>query len=371
MGRGPALSVLSATLPAVLSAVLALLSLTACTRPSAKPQAFAVSESFETRPGAFVRALAVDGPALWVATSDGVLKIDRKSGRMQGSYTTESGLMVNYVFTVSPAPDGNIWFGTNGGGLARVEGERVKTYHVPDGLADPWVYNIAYQRDGTLWAGTWNGVSRWDGEKLTSYGVKDGLINRWVYAVAVDLDDSVWFGTEGGLSRFDGKTWKSWTHADGLGAPNKARLPASPNTGYGALKSGERHHHDLSALDAEGRETYNENYVFSLLIDPEGVKWIGNWGGGLSRFDGKTWKNFTAEDGLAGNVVYAIAREPSGRLWFGTHRGLCTYDGKTWFTVPPSGRYQAKDVYAVTADPDGSVWMGYKGGVARVRPVGP
>jgi len=347
-------------------AVCGMMTAMGCATRSAPPT-FAVVESFETGASAFVRAVSVDGPSLWVATSEGVLKIDRATGAMVRNYTRREGLMVDYVFAVSTDRRGTTWLGTNSGGLARVDGDRVTTFHVRDGLADPWVYHMAYQRDGTMWIGTWNGVSRFDGSRFTNYRVEDGLINRWVYAVAVDRDDSVWFGTEGGVSRFDSRAWTSWTHADGLGAPNAARLKASDNTGFGTLTAGNRHRHDLTSLDPEGRETYNENYVFSLLIDPRGVKWVGTWGGGVARFDGKTWTNFTTQDGLAGNVVYAIAQDPTGRLWVGTNHGLSTYDGREWTTVPPSQRYTGGDVYAVAVDPDRSVWMGYKGGVARVR----
>ncbi len=328
-----------------------------------------MADSFETDEHAFVRALAIDGPYLWVASSEGALKIDRATGRKIGTYTTQNGLLVNYAFTVSTDSRGTTWLGTNSGGLARIDGDRVKNFHVNDGLADPWVYDIAYQRDGTMWVGTWNGVSRYDGRTFSSYRVEDGLINRWVYAVAVDRDDSVWFGTEGGVSRFDGMNWTSWTHREGLGAPNTMRLKASANTGFGSLTSGTTHRHDLTALDPGGRETYNENYVFSLLIDPLGVKWIGTWGGGVARFDGSSWTNYTTRDGLAGNVVYAIAQDPTGRLWFGTNHGLSTYDGRSWATVPAHQRYAQRDVYAVAIAPDRSVWMGYKGGVARVRAV--
>ena len=31
------------------------------------------------------------------------------------------------------------------------------------------------------------------------------------------------------------------------------------------------------------------------------------------------WVNYTTKDGLAGDIVYAIAQEPSGTLWFGTN----------------------------------------------------
>jgi ligand-binding sensor domain-containing protein len=79
------------------------------------------------------------------------------------------------------------------------------------------------------------------------------------------------------------------------------------------------------------------------------------------------WTNFTTRDGLAGNVVYAIAQDPTGRLWFGTNHGLSTYDGRTWGTVPAEHRYTQRDVYAVVVDPDRSVWIGYKGGVSRVK----
>ncbi len=348
---------------------LFVLPLASCMKKTPPSMKFAVVESFETGENAYVRDLSIDGPYLWVATSEGVLKVDRQTGEMATSYTTRNGLMVNYAFTVSTDPAGTTWLGTNSGGLARVDGDRVKIFHVPDGLADPWVYKIAYQKDGTMWIGTWNGVNRYDGNEFTTYRVDDGLIDRWVYAVAVDLDDSVWFGTEGGLSRFDGRAWKSWTHRDGLGAPNKERLQASPNTGMGSMRSGTDHHHNLTTLGPEGQETYNENYVFSLLIDPEGVKWAGTWGGGVARFDGREWKNYTTAHGLAGNVIYAIERDPSGRMWFGTNHGLSAFDGRNWYKVAPGGRYTGKDVYAVEADPDGSVWLGYKGGVARAAAV--
>ena len=61
----------------------------------------------------------------------------------------------------------------------------------------------------------------------------------------------------------EGDTWRAWTHADGLGAPNEARLPSSKNTGLGT-----RERHDLSVL-RDGRATYNPSYVF-FKLEPEG-----------------------------------------------------------------------------------------------------
>jgi ligand-binding sensor domain-containing protein len=186
------------------------------------------------------------------------------------------------------------------------------------------------------------------------------LVNEWVYGISVDASDRVWFGTEGGVSMFDGKRWRSWTHKDGLGAANRENLPASANTGLGT-----RARHDLSVSTA-GTATYNPNYVFAILAAKDGSVWAGTWGGGAARFDGKAWRNLTSQDGLAGNIVYSIAQQPDGVLWFGTNRGLSRYDGKSWTSFTKRDGLPEEHVYAIAVAPDGDVWAGTKRGVARL-----
>ena len=43
---------------------------------------------------------------------------------------------------------------------------------------------------------------------------------------------------------------------------------------------------------------------------------------GLSLYDGNDWTGFTKDDGLAGNMVFAIAGDIDGSLWIGTDQGL-------------------------------------------------
>ena len=186
------------------------------------------------------------------------------------------------------------------------------------------------------------------------------LVNEWVYGISVDAADRVWFGTEGGVSMFDGKRWTSWTHQQGLGAPNDEKLPASTNTGLGT-----RSRHDLS-VGADGPATYNPNYVFSILAAVDGSVWAGTWGGGVARWDGKTWTNFTVRQGLAGNIVYSMAQDKSGVLWFGTNRGLSRYDGHGFKNLGVAEGLLDQNVYAVAVAPDGDVWAGTRKGVARI-----
>lgn len=353
------------TRPLTLLCALALSSLgIAHAAPSPASNAFPrVIETFEVGKNVYARALTVEPKSntIWVGTSAGVHEIDLATNKARNTFTRASGLANEYVFAIGIDKDGYKWFGTNAGGASRYRDGKWKTYFPMQGLADYWIYSFANQSDGTLWIGTWAGANKVNlrNMKFTTY-VKE-LINEWVYGLAVDKQDRVWFGTEGGVSMYDGKTWRSWTHKDGLGAPNLDNLAASPNTGLGT-----RSRHDLGLLTADGTPTYNPNYVFSIVVAPDQSVWAGTWGGGVSRFDGKRWQNFTTRDGLAGNIVYSIAQEPSGVFWFGTNHGVSRYDGKTWRNYDQKTGLLEDNVYALAVTPNGDIWAGTKRGVARI-----
>jgi ligand-binding sensor domain-containing protein len=350
----------------LLLAALASPAAAALTRPAAAQPAgaapFRVREVFEVGDGVYVRALALEKTrnVLWVGTSAGVHEIDLAAGKPRNTFTRKDGLANEYVFAIGIDRDGHKWFGTNAGGASRYKDGKWKTYFPMHGLADYWIYAFDSQRDGTLWIGTWAGVNRFDlkSGKFTTY-VKE-LVNEWVYGIAVDAQDRVWFGTEGGVTLYDGKTWVSWTHKDGLGAANDDGLPFSANTGLGT-----RSRHDLS-VSSEGRATYNPNYVFAMLAARDGGIWAGTWGGGAARFDGKTWRNYTTRDGLAGNIVYAAIQAPDGALWFGTNKGVSRFDGRRWTSLGEREGLPAPHVYALAATARGDVWVGTRKGVSRI-----
>jgi ligand-binding sensor domain-containing protein len=323
-----------------------------------------VKDAFEVGPRVYVRALTVEPKraALWVGTSAGVHEVDLASGKLRNTFTRKEGLANEYVFAVGLTRDGYKWFGTNAGGVSRYRDGQWKTFFPMHGLADYWIYSFAQQKNGDFWIGTWAGVNKVDGKtgKFSTY-VKE-LVNEWVYGLAVDAEDRVWFGTEGGVSMYDGKRWVSWTHKDGLGAANDENLPFSANTGLGT-----RTRHDLS-VSAEGPATYNPNYVFSILAASDGHIWAGTWGGGVARWNGKAWTNLTAKEGLAGNIVYSMAEDSRGVLWFGTNKGLSRWDGKTFRNLGMAQGLLDNNVYAVAISPDGDVWAGTKKGVARIAP---
>jgi len=182
-------------------------------------------------------------------------------------------------------------------------------------------------------------------------------VNEWVYGLDVDSKQRVWVGTEGGVNMFDGTTWSTWTHEDGLGADNEQNLPTSTNTGLGT-----RSRHDLSILSMD-QQTYNPNYVFSLLVSKDDTVWAGTWGGGVSYFDGKHWNSYTTKDGLAGNIVYSVAQDEKGGMWFGTNAGLSHFDGKEWHIFTKSDGLLDNNIYAIAPAGEDQIWVGSRAGV--------
>ena len=320
------------------------------------------TEFYGTGEQNYVRSLAVDAKqrTLWVGASNGALEIDMMSMDPRNRFTRKDGLANEYVFAIGLAPDGAVWFGTNAGGASRLQNGEWRTFFPMHGLADYWVYAFAFDSQQRVWIGTWDGTSLYDSKTDTFTNYDDELINPWVYGVDVDAEGRIWFGTEGGVSMFDGSSWRSWTHADGLGAPNMTGASSSANTGLGTRS---RHNLDVTK---DGGGSYNENYVFAVHADKTGKGvWFGLWGGGVALMsrDG-AWTNYTTGDGLAGNIVYSLAQDADGVMWFGTDKGVSSFDGTRWASFD-LGRSPAH-VYALAIDSGGEVFAGVKGGVVRL-----
>lgn len=68
--------------------------------------------------------------------------------------------------------------------------------------------------------------------------------------------------------------------------------------------------------------------VRSILHDRRGNYWFGSHKEGVARFDGQRFTYFTVEQGLSDNQVRTIQEDDSGRVWFGTARGVDRIDGE-------------------------------------------
>ncbi len=322
-----------------------------------------------------VKAILADGDIMWVGTSGGVVRYDTRNDQYR-LFDTTSGLLANGVFHLSKL-DGRLVVGTYGGGLAIMKDADAgwEMYNIPDGLADAFVYGVLKADNGDIWIATWSGANRvrggvfkdrhqWD--TFTVANTNGGLPNDWVYALAQGKDGAIWMATEGGLARYQDGKWKNWKHKDGLGADYdlvKADITYSSDP----AQFSKHHARQKTEMGLEKVDiAYNPNYIVALLVDRDGTVWCGTWGGGLSRFDGKTWKSFTKKDGLPGNHVFMLHQDAMGQMWIGTNGGLARRSGTEFKTFTMSDGLFANNVFAMATAPDGAHWVGSFGGVARI-----
>jgi len=73
-----------------------------------------------------------------------------------------------------------------------------------------------------------------------------------------------------------------------------------------------------------------QSQVNAMVEDTNGYLWIGTYGGGLARFDGKEFKVYTTLDGLFSNIVSYLQLDSHQNLWIVHPHGLSKFDGQTF-----------------------------------------
>ena len=105
--------------------------------------------------------------------------------------------------------------------------------------------------------------------------------------------------------------------------------------------------------------------VACLQEDRSGNLWIGTFGGGVSKYDGKAFTHFTVKQGLSNNCVWSMLQDKSGNLWFGTLSGLNRYDGKSFTHFTDKEGLSDDNVWSIYEDKSGNLWFGTIGGLNK------
>ena len=152
-------------------------------------------------------------PDMGFGGGSGRLAMGGNEGRGVGSsaagpkverFTTGNGLSNDVVLSLCEDRDGNLWIGSDGGGLDSYHAGTFTAYTTTAGLSGDIVRTIFEDREGMIWLGTAGaGLNRLKDDPINNYGFRDGLSNDLVWSMLEDNDGSVWIGTsEGWLNRW-------------------------------------------------------------------------------------------------------------------------------------------------------------------------
>ncbi|MCF6235004.1 MAG: regulator [Gammaproteobacteria bacterium] len=325
-----------------------------------------------------VKTILVDGDVVWIGTSGGVIRYDTSNDSYKIFDNKIEGLLSNGIFYLRKI-DHHLFVGTYGGGLSVYNTvlEKWKNYSVPQGLGDQFVYDVKQVSNGDIWIATWSGANRIkkgqmdDSKSWETYTVENtqgGLPNLWVYGIQEGKNGEIWFATEDGLARYHDGKWQNWKHKDGLGASYDIVKDSIQFTNDPGKVSTHHAQQKVEQGLSDVEVAYNPNYIISLVVDSSGIVWCGTWGGGLARFDGKHWKNYTTRDGLPANHVFMLHIDKSEQLWIGTSKGLAQFNKKSesFSVLTTADGLYADNVFSMSEAADGSLWVGSFGGVTHL-----
>ena len=133
-------------------------------------------------------------------------------------------------------------------------------------------------------------------DTLGTFKTEHGLPSNIAWGTWTDRRGNLWVRTEAGLCRYDGNTFRTFTVK---GIP--------------------------SNMLAHGRvfEDSHENLWFYTIA------------GGVYKYDGKNFQQFTTGDGLLNNTVLRILEDEEGRFIFATAKGLTIYTPPKEKIPPP------------------------------------
>ena len=227
---------------------------------------------------------------------------------------------------------GHLWFGTNGDGVIRYDGETLDYFSINEGFGGRVVRGIVQDKHGNIWFGTERGLTKYDGESFVNFTEKDGLINNDVWSIAIDSKGIIWIGTLQGVARFDGAAFKS-----GPDALNTFPLPESdPDPARGVTSA---------------------KIVHCIMEDSKGRMWFATNGGAYC-FDGTTLTNLSTNDGLCHDAVNCIIEARDGSMWFATHHnGVCRFDGTSFTHFTQADGVEGTEAWDLYEDRSGNIWF--------------
>ena len=230
-------------------------------------------------------------------------------------FTTEnSGISANSIKVLEVDNQNNLWIGTFSNGLIRYNGISWEVFDTSNSnLPSNCIRSLTVDKNNTIWIGTINGLANYDGINWTIYNTSNSILTYDVIStLAVDNNNVLWIGcghlTAGGVFTVEGKNWNSFTKEN-------SALPSS--------------------------------IINVIHIDIQNNKWIGTAAGVVKIDDQNNWNVYSKNNSnLLFGGINAITTDFDDNVWLGANElekldfehyygGLQKFDGKIWFNYSP------------------------------------
>lgn len=323
---------------------------------------------------------------LWVGTGGGLALLRERKVTMLSPPDEWQGRPVH---SITRTQDGHIWAASEGAGVYRFDGTNWTRYGVAEGLENLFVWSVLADSRQELWVGSWGGgLFRLEQGRFVA---QTNLVapSEPVVALKESPAGNLWIGTQGaGLLRLRTNAIERFATLGGAAAGAVRVIEVGPGgeiwigtqgDGLGRLKDGQFQSYQM----AEGLA---ENYILSMFCEPDGTLWIGTLDMGLCRFKNGVFHTISTTAGLPAKTIYHIEDDLLGNLWFNSPSGLFRIS-KAQLNACADGQSQKLDVLAYGKAegmttlagtggftpsgfraPDGRLWFSTARGIAVINP---
>lgn len=302
------------------------------------------------------RLYADSAGRIWIGThAHGAYLFEAGATQEIRETTATSTLQSDTVLGITEAIAGEVWLGTDGGGIVAVDAHSKTTHrihHYPDtptSLSDDYVYALYRDRSGLVWVASIGAISQHDPQQqavATLFGATgrpNGLSGKKVFAVHEMPDQRIWLSVGGGVDIMDPVSGRV------------AQLLTDPTHPETALPKGRVQTFVLGQNEAVYIATQQGLYVTDVHAKPlkrmslpgrsptagiralsyeSGILWVGGDQDGLWKVDLHTPSNpvilsHIGADKLGDARITTLNRVSDATMWIGTRSSLAKIDVAT------------------------------------------
>jgi len=274
-----------------------------------------------------------------------------------------------------------------------------KNWSVQDGLPQSDIYSMVQDANGFIWVGTnGGGMARFNGQRFDKiYNADNGLAGNNVRALLADSKGNLWIGSDGGLAIYNGYTFRIINNDDSLKGSSvinllediQGRIWAGTDDGGVNVITVQNDSISIYTIDSRqglrSHENADQPSVFDIYEDKNHKIWLGILGGGLARID---YLNIEMDsvaiteltelkDTLPSNNILCLEGDADGNIWVGTwemgvfkislDQELGEWKVLTYDLIPSLSSINEETIWDIMLSSTGQMWFATSDhGVARL-----
>src|SRR5215217_4583136 len=343
---------------------------------------------------------------LWISTMMGISQFSPEplpGGGHFINYTREHGLSDAGIRTITEDHDGNLWLGSESGGVMKITRRGFTSYSEADGLEHGRIAALGEDSRGDLFVVTGSlkaheyHLHRFDGRRFENFRVNlpAGVFPTWGWnqLFVEDRLHQWWVPTINGLFQFPAlhsldqiskvRPVKVYTSQNGLSGNEPFRLyEDSHGDIWISIISGSSSSYLNRFELATGKfYAYPHDIAFradsaptAFQEDRKGNLWIGFYWGGLARYRNGKFESFTKAEGVPAGLIRDLYLDRLGRLWIASTEGGLgrvddpTQDRPTFVRSTVKEGLSSDQITCITEDQWGRIYIGTGIGIDRLDP---